>query len=171
MIATPMNEMKFGVIGTGRMAANMMAAFAHVPSVKVVAVASASQDRAAQFAKNFLVPKAYGSIEAMLKDREMDAVYIANSNERHAATVLLALNAGKAVLCEKPMGIDASEARQIMAAAQQAGKLCMEAMWTPFLPAYQRLFELAKDRTLGAAQHLYTDFGYPVTSTASALAL
>lgn len=171
MIATQMNEMKFGVVGTGRMAANMMAAFAHVTGLKVVAIASASQDRAAQFAKTFRVPKAYGSTEAMLKDQEIDAVYIANSNERHAATVLMALNAGKAVLCEKPIGIDVSEARQIIAAAQRAGKLCMEAMWTPFLPAYQRMFELAKDPTLGSAQHLYTDFGYPVTSTASGLAL
>ncbi len=162
-----MNEIKFGVIGTGRMAANMMAAFAHVPGLKVVAIASASQERAARFAEAFLVPKAYGSSEALLADHDVDAVYIANANERHAATVSLALQAGKAVLCEKPMATGAAEARQIMAAAQRAGTLCMEAMWTPFLPAYQRLFELANDPSLGTAQHLYTDFGYPAAGTSA----
>jgi predicted dehydrogenase len=156
-----MNEIRFGIIGTGRMAATMMAAFAHVPNVKVVAVASGSKERADRFAQLFSIATAYGSSDALLANSQVDAVYIANATESHAANTILALQAGKAVLCEKPIGISVAEAGQITAAAKHAGKLCMEAMWTPFLPAYQRLFKLVNEQGLGVAQHLYTDFGYP----------
>lgn len=157
-----MDEIRFGLIGAGRMSASMLAAFEHVPGARASAVVSSSKAAAERFANDFGIPKAHGSVDALLEDPQIDVVYIANPTECHAADALRALRAGKAVLCEKPLGTTAADAREIMDTARQTGRLCMEAMWTPFLPAYQRLFELYADPVLGAPQHLYADFGYPV---------
>ncbi|MEQ1559312.1 MAG: Gfo/Idh/MocA family oxidoreductase [Methyloglobulus sp.] len=161
-----MSEIKFGIIGSGRMAATMAVAFGKLSGAKVVAVASESAGRAEACSKHFAIPKAYNQIKDLLADSEIDAVYIANATESHAQTTIQALTAGKAVLCEKPIAISAAESEQIEAAAARSGKLCMEAMWTLFLPAYKRLFEMSEARAVGAPLHLYTDFGYPVSQQA-----
>ena len=148
------------------MAAAMMSAFALESGLKVVAVASESRERADNFAKRFGIPQAYGGIEQLLADTQIEAVYIANMTEHHAQGTLKALRAGKAVLCEKPIAISASESKEIEQEATHANKLCMEAMWTFFLPAYQRLFALCEAKVLGTPLHLYSDFGYPVSKEA-----
>lgn len=151
---------KFGIVGTGQMAAVMMGAFKHLPNAKVLAVASESMDRANQFAQQFNIATAYGSLADLLGDASIDAIYIANATEQHAAATIRALQAGKAVLCEKPIATSVADCKQIALAAEKSGKLCMEAMWTHFLPAYQRLFALGQEASLGAPVHLYADFGY-----------
>ena len=148
------------------MAASMMQAFKLLPGARVGAVASESQERADKFAKVFNIPQAYKSTDHFFAASGIDAVYIANANESHAPMTIQALVAGKAVLCEKPIGVSAAEAEEISAAAAQSGKLCMEAMWTLFLPAYRRLFELAEQSNLGLPLHLYADFGYPASKDA-----
>lgn len=158
-------KLTFGIIGTGKMAATMMAAFKLLPSVSVTAVASSSQERAKQFAQHFGLSKAYGSIEALLADPHIQAVYIANATEAHANTVMQALKAGKAVLCEKPMGVTEAEIQQIQAQAELSGILCMEAMWTLCLPAYRRFLELLRNKAIGTPINLYADFGYPADIT------
>ena len=162
-----MSEINFGIIGTGRMAATMMAALTAASGVKILAVSSESKDRAASFAKFHAIPQAYHGIDALLRDERIDAVYIANATENHYQSTLSALNAGKAVLCEKPIAISASESKEIEQAAARAGKLCMEAMWTFFLPTYQRLFKSYEETELGTPLYLYSDFGYPVSKEVS----
>lgn len=157
---------KFAMIGTGIMAANMMEAFKLLSDVQVLAVLSASDERAKTFANQFNIPKHYHALDALLNDKDVDAVYIANATESHFETTMAALKKGKAVLCEKPIAISESEAKQIEKAAQQANVLCMEAMWTHCLPAYQQLFALGQVDTFGEPKHLYADFGYPVSSSA-----
>ncbi len=151
---------KFGLIGTGKMAAVIMDAFKHLPDAKVIAVASESAERAQKFALNFNIPTSYGTLADLLSDKNIDAVYIANATENHANATILALKAGKAVLCEKPIATNEAECKEIELVAEQSGKLCMEAMWTHFLPAYQRMFDLYHDTSLGNPIHLYADFGY-----------
>ncbi len=152
---------KFGIVGTGQMAATMMEAFKHLPDVKVIAVSSESADRAKDFSLRFNIHKSYHSLSDLLNDPEIDAVYIANATESHASSTIQALKSGKSVLCEKPIATSEAESKLVETAAVKSGKLCMEAMWTHFLPAYQRLFELKLDNTLGEPIHLYADFGYP----------
>ncbi len=158
-------KLTFGIIGTGKMAETMMAAFKLLPGTIVSAVASSSQERAGQFAKQFGLGKAYGSIEALLADPDIQAVYIANETEAHGKTVMLALKAGKAVLCEKPMGVTETEIQQIQAEVERTGILCMEAMWTLCLPAYRKFLELLQNNAIGAPIQLYADFGYPADIT------
>ena len=86
---------KFGLIGTGQMAAVMMAAFKHLPNAKVIAVASNSAERAKVFAEQFNIAKSYLSLSDLLNDAEIDAVYIANATEFHGYSTILALKAGK----------------------------------------------------------------------------
>lgn len=161
-----MQKINFGIIGTGLMAATMMEAFKLLPNVKVVAVASESAERANGFAAKFNIAKAYANVDELLSDKTVQAVYIVNLTESHAATTIKALQAGKAVLCEKPIATSEADCKRIAEVAAKSGKLCMEAMWTHFLPAYQQLFELNKAKVLGQPTQLYADFGYPTNSEA-----
>lgn len=161
--AETVQQIKFGIIGTGRMAATMMAAFKQLPQAQVIAVSGSTKARADAFAQQFALAKAYGGIDELLADKEVDAVYIANATENHAQSALAALKAGKSVLCEKPIAISEAETKQIEAEAKRSKKLCMEAMWTLFLPAYQRLFTVQQDKGLGSPLQLYADFGYPTS--------
>ena len=161
-----MKTINFGIIGTGLMAATMMEAFKHVANVNVMAVASESTERATSFAARFNIAKAYGSVDELLNDPVVEAVYIVNLTESHAATTIKALQAGKAVLCEKPIATSEADCQRIQEVAAKTGKLCMEAMWTHFLPAYQALFQLNATQALGKPTQLYADFGYPTNSQA-----
>ncbi|HET8707704.1 MAG TPA: Gfo/Idh/MocA family oxidoreductase, partial [Pseudomonadales bacterium] len=161
-----MNPINFGIIGTGLMAATMMEAFKHLTNARVVAVASDSLERAQGFSARFNIAKAYGNVNELLSDESVDAVYIANLTELHAISTINALNAGKAVLCEKPIATTEGDCIRIQEAAAKSGKLCMEAMWTHFLPAYQALFSLSEQQALGRPVQLYADFGYPTNPEA-----
>lgn len=161
-----MKIINFGIVGTGQMAAAMMGAFKHLPDARVIGVSSESVDRAKSFSQRFNIPKTYHSLGDLLNDREIDAVYIANATESHANSTIQALKAGKSVLCEKPIATSQAESEHIKKEAASSGKLCMESMWTHFLPAYQRLFELSQSKTLGEPIHLFADFGYPANKEA-----
>jgi len=152
---------RFAVIGTGSMAAAMMSTFDHA-SVRVVAVSSRDAARERQFASAFHIPTVGEKVESFLQSSEFDAVYIANASAEHGSTVIAALEAGKAVLCEKPLALSANEAERIADVARRTGKLCMEGIWIPILAAYRRFVELARTNACGKLTHLFADFGYPV---------
>jgi len=129
----------FAVIGTGRMAADMMAAFQLLPQVKVIAVFSKSKKRAHDFASSFNISNHYDDLNELLDDQTIDAVYIANETESHFETTVNCLKKHKAVLCEKTIAITEAEANIISAEAKKADVLCMESMWTHCLPAYNKV--------------------------------
>ncbi|ARR53661.1 oxidoreductase [Rhizorhabdus wittichii DC-6] len=95
-------------------------------------------------------------------EAEADAVYIAGRNRDHAARSLAALAAGKAVLCEKPATMSAAEAEAVVAQAQRVGRLYMEAVATPFLPAVAMALAAARSGRIGALTHVEASFGYRV---------
>jgi predicted dehydrogenase len=143
------------------MAALMLQALRRVADVEVKAVMSPSPNRAREFAAGHGIATAHEKLADLLDDPGIQAIYIANSNGEHAATSIAALRAGKAVLCEKPFAISVAEGRTIVAAARSSGRLFMEAMWTPFLPAYQTLRRLVSEGAAGRPRHLHFEFGYP----------
>lgn len=151
---------RFAVVGTGAMAATMMAAFG-AAGHPVTWVVSRDPDRGRRFAGLFNVPSSGSDLAAALRSDEVDAVYVANAPRDHAAMAMAALEAGKPVLCEKPMAINFAEAERLVAMARRTNTLCMEGMWTFFLPAFKRFFELAETRAFGEPVHLLADFGYP----------
>ncbi len=163
-----MMQVRVGVIGTGRMAETMVATMVRAPEFQVAGVASSSGnlDRARDLAAKFGVLNPYADSAPLLARDDIDFIYIANKTSAHAATSIAALQAGKAVLCEKPFATTLAEGRRVAEAARQSGCLFMEAIWTPFLPAYERLFELARTNVIGAPAHLSASFGYPVSPSA-----
>lgn len=121
------------------------------------AVASRSPERST--ALDPLVVRAdYG---ALLDDPDVDVVYVCLANDQHAEWVVKALDAGKHVLCEKPLGRSAAEARLMAAAAERADRLLVEAVWTRWHPRFRRLAHLATSGALGAISSIESAFTFP----------
>ncbi len=151
----------FGIAGTGRMAARMAMTLQGCPGVRIGAVASATPERARAFADRFGIGTAT-DLAGLAAASELDIVYVANATRHHAATSIALLQAGRAVLCEKPFALTSDEGARVIGAAQRGGAFFMEALWTLALPAYRRLIALAEAGAAGRAASLDFSFGYPV---------
>lgn len=150
---------RFGVVGTGRMAAAMVATLRSA-GAEVTAVASRDGARAARFAAEHGVGNSDADWRELVRRSDVDAVYVANAPADHAVVAIGALVEGKAALVEKPLAADPVMAAQVANAAL-SGRLCMEALWTAFLPAHRRFHALAASGVCGKPIHLQADFGYP----------
>ncbi|GEP26026.1 MULTISPECIES: Gfo/Idh/MocA family protein [Cryobacterium] len=124
---------------------------------KVQAVGSRSQASADAFAAEFGIPTAHASYAELVDDPEVDVIYVSTPHPFHAEHAALALNAGKHVLIEKPIAINAGEARQIVNLAASKNLLVMEALWTRFLPHLVRIREILAAGTLGEVRSLIAD--------------
>lgn len=120
----------------------------------VAAVGSRSIDKARAFAGRFGVPNAHGSYEELVADPSVDIIYVATPHPQHVGAALLALEAGKHVLVEKPFTLNAPEARKIVDLAKEKGLVVLEAMWTRFLPHMKRIHEIIDAGTLGELRSL-----------------
>lgn len=154
---------RWGIFGPGHIAERFATDLALVEDAELVAVASRSADRAHAFASRHGAAFAYGSLDEMLALPDIDIVYVATPNSQHAPDTLAALEAGKHVLCEKPLATSPAEATAMVDAARQRGLFLMEAMWTRFLPSYRRLIELLADGRIGEPQMVEADFGFRAT--------
>lgn len=123
----------------------------------VQAVGSRRADAAAQFAVQHGIPTAHASYDELVADPEVDAIYVASPHPFHAEHASLALNAGKHVLVEKPFTLNADEARELVALAEEKGLVLLEAMWTRFLPHMQRIREILEAGTIGEVRSLIAD--------------
>ena len=112
-----------------------------------------------EFAKEFGLPKAYGSYDELINDPDIDAIYVATPHPAHKENVIAALNAGKPVLCEKPFAVNAQEAKEMVSAASANNVALMEAMWARFLPHYSKIREIIASGVLGNITTVYADHG------------
>jgi predicted dehydrogenase len=126
----------------------------------VVAIASREEHRARDLATKLGIPKAYGSYEALLADPEIEAIYNPLPNHLHAPLTIKALEAGKHVICEKPIALNADEACQIDEAQQKTGRLVAEAFMVRFHPQWQRVHDIVRSGRLGEARTIHTIFSY-----------
>jgi len=152
---------RWGIVGTGWVANEFAKGLRYVSNAQLTAVGSRSLEKAAKFAGVFHVPHAHGNYEALVNDANVDVVYIATPHSRHKVDCLMAIAAGKAVLCEKPFAINADEAAQIINAARSQGIFCMEAMWMRFMPAIRKALEIVRSGAIGRVRMLTADFGVP----------
>jgi len=148
------------VLGTGAVAGRFAEDLALVEGARLQAVASRAYARAEGFAARFRVPRAYESYERLVHDGEVDVVYVATPNDLHAEHCLIVIEAGKAVLCEKPFALNASEGRAIIECARRRGVFCMEAMWMRFSPALREVLELAREGAIGELRLLSAELGF-----------
>jgi len=160
-------RVRWAILGTGSVAQSFAQDLVTTPDAELVAVGSRSLDRARAFAGKLGVRHPYGSYEETVQDPEVDVVYIATPNSRHVTDCLLALDADKALLCEKPFAQTADEARTIIEVANRKNVFCMEAMWTRFLPAVADVCSKIQAGEIGELMSITPDFGYPSEAAAT----
>lgn len=141
--------LRWGIVGTGGIAAAFCRDLTLLPDHAVVAVGSRSQGSADRFADEHAVPTRHSSYAALAADPRVDAVYVATPHPAHHDAALLAIEAGKAVLVEKPFTMNAAQARSLVSAARDRGTFLLEAMWTRFLPHVTAIRELLSSGALG----------------------
>lgn len=160
-----MNERtRWGILGTGRIANSFAEGLSVLPEAKLTAVGSRSADGARTFGEKWNVPNRHASYEALAADTEVDAVYVATPHSEHLSNTVTCLEAGKAVLCEKPLAVNAEQGRAMVKAARENGVLFMEGMWSRFPPGMTKVRELAASGTLGELRSLQADFGFRAKS-------
>ncbi len=169
---TAPTSLRWGILGTGAIASSFVADLALLADAEVVAVGSRSQTGADGFGERHGIPRRHGSYAALVADGGVDVVYVATPHTAHHANALLAVQAGKPVLVEKPFTVDARQAREVFAAAESRGVFVMEAMWTRFLPWVTALVGLIDDGGLGQVLAVDADFGtrFPHDPTSRLLA-
>ena len=160
-------EIRWGIVGPGRIAESVLPDFAHVPNARPVAVASRSQERADAFAARHGIARAHGSYAAILADPGVDVLYVATPHAQHSAFALAALRAGKALLVEKSFTVTTAGAAEVVDLARQTGVFTMEAMWTRFQPAVVTLRELIADGAIGEVRSVQADLGVARTYEAT----
>jgi predicted dehydrogenase len=153
-----MSEFKWGILGTGGIARAFAKDLSLLEGHRVVAVGSRSAASAADFVSHFPDATGYGTY-AELVTADVDAIYVATPHTFHAENSLLALNAGKPVLCEKPFTINAQEARAVIDRAHELKLPLLEAIWTRFLPHIQQVREILNSGVLGDIHTVIADHG------------
>ena len=151
---------KWGILGPGKIARKFAKGLSEVPGAELYAVASRSEAKAEEFAKEFNAPKFYGSYEDLVNDEEVDIIYIATPHVFHYEQTLLCLKHKKAVLCEKPFAMNKEQVNEMILTAKKENIFLMEALWTYFLPHYQYVLELVKSEKFGKITGLEADFGF-----------
>ncbi|MET0792797.1 MAG: Gfo/Idh/MocA family oxidoreductase [Polyangiaceae bacterium] len=153
-------QLRWGIISTGSIAHTLARALAKSSTGELVAVASRSQEAACNFAREFGVPHAHASYEALLANPEVDVVYIATPHPSHAEWVVQAARAKKHVLCEKPLGMNHAQVSRMVQAAREHDVFLMEAFMYRCHPQTQRLVALLKSGTLGQVKAIQATFGF-----------
>ncbi len=157
-----MNKVRWGVLGTAKIAREKVIPATQASQTGIVtAIASRELALAKSVANQLGVEKAFGSYDALLADAEIDAVYIPLPNHLHVPWSLRAIEAGKHVLCEKPIGLSLAEAQQLLEAANAHPRLkVMEAFMYRFHPQWIKARQLVRDGRIGELRTIHTDFSY-----------
>ncbi|HFA47906.1 MAG TPA: Gfo/Idh/MocA family oxidoreductase [Bacteroidetes bacterium] len=154
---TPIN---WGILAPGRIAHKFASDLGLVKNARLHAVASRSLKRAQAFARQYGAAHAFGSYEEMAKCPGLDVVYIASPHTGHHAHSLLFLKNKTAVLCEKPLAMNAGQVREMVAAARNNDTFLMEAIWTRFIPVFEKTLEMVKEGIIGELNTIRADFGF-----------
>lgn len=150
----------WGILATGRIAGIFAQGVARSQHSRLVAVGSRALPNAERFAREFGVPRAHGSYEALLADPEVQAVYIAVPHPQHVEWAVKAAEAGKHILCEKPIGLNRAEAMVMAEAACEHGVLLMEAFMYRCHPQTAKIVELVRSGALGEVKLVQASFGF-----------
>ncbi|QEN04889.1 Gfo/Idh/MocA family oxidoreductase [Thiospirochaeta perfilievii] len=154
--------MNVGIIGTGKIAEKLAEAINRVEGAVLYAVSSRSLDKARAFAEKFNVKLWFEGTDDFYKQESIDLVYIATPNSSHYSQTIEALDNNKAVLCEKPFALNSLESRQMFSKANEKNLLLVEAMWSKYFPAVDRVKAILDSGDLGTITHIHGDLSYPL---------
>lgn len=160
-MADPEGRVGWGVVSTGHIASTFAGDLALLTDqAALVAVSSRNVDNAREFADRHGFARAYGSAEELAADPDVDVVYVASIHSDHFRSATLCLEAGKAVLVEKPLTTSAADSTELIATAERSGAFLMEAMWTRTHPLIRKAAEVVASGELGEIRHVSANFGF-----------
>ena len=150
----------WGIIAPGRIANRFAQSFSAIEDSQLFGVASRNKDSATQFAAKYHIPTVFDSYADLIASPHIDAIYIASPHRFHFDTAKDCLQAGKAVLCEKPLTVTSDQAKELFAIAQQHNTFLMEALWSRFLPAWVQIKKWVQEGKIGELETIYSTFGF-----------
>jgi D-xylose 1-dehydrogenase (NADP+, D-xylono-1,5-lactone-forming) len=161
-----MTVLRWGILGPGRIATRMVGAVAGCARGELVAVGSRDAGRAAQFAADHKIANSFGSYDALVASPDVDVVYIALPNHLHVPWTIRALEAGKHVLCEKPLALAPHEVDEIAAACERTGRIAVEGFMYLHHPQILRTLEIVRSGVLGPLEVINGTFSFFLTNEA-----
>ena len=160
-------QLNWGIVGPGKIAHKFVQDVQRLPQHRVMAVSSRSQQRSDDFAATYNIPHAYDNHLDVLRDVDVDIVYIASPHPMHARLSIDALNHKKHVLCEKPLGVNTAEVKSMISAARDNNVFLMEALWSRFNPTINELYNRIKNGDIGEVNYINADFSFAADITNS----
>ena len=154
-----MSEYRWGILGAGQIAHEFAKGLRAVPGAVLHSVCSRTSDKVTGFGSLYGVEHTFTDMNAFLADSQLDIVYVATPNRLHAEQAERCIRAGKHVLVEKPFALNAEQAGMVVDAARTHKRLCMEGMWSRFVPAYQKVLEEVRGGAVGEIRYLSASFG------------
>jgi predicted dehydrogenase len=155
-------RVRFGILSVAKINERLIPAFHKAQNAELVGIASRSLDKAQRAAETNRIPQAFGSYEALLDDRHIDAVYIPLPNHLHAEWTMKAAERGKHVLCEKPLAADAAEAERLIAFCRKKGVRLLEGFMWPHHPRTEKLREFLDFGGVGEVRRVTSAFTFPL---------
>ena len=152
--------LRWGIVGLGNIAHQFMEDLRLVEKAQAVAVASRTVKKAAEFAGRYGVKKYYANYHKLFEDPEVDIVYIATPHDSHAGLSIAAMDAGKHVLCEKPLAVNRQQVESMVEAARQNNVFLMEALWSKFNPTIRECLHLVENGAIGSVNYVNADFTF-----------
>ncbi len=159
-------RLRWGVIGTAGINDRVVPAIQGSQHGELVAIASRTTDRARAQAARFGIPRAYAPYDDLLADQDVEAVHLVLPNHLHREWTLRALAAGKHVLCEKPMALDAAQAQEMVGAAADAGRVLVEGFMYGHHPRYDRAADVLRSGRIGPVRGVTATFTFDASDEA-----
>lgn len=147
-------------MGAGRIARKFAADLKYVDNAELIAIGSRSRESAEEFAAEFPLKYKHGSYEELVANNDVDVIYIATPHNLHYDCTLLCLHHNKAVLCEKPFAMNSAQTREMISVAKEKKIFLMEALWTKFMPHYNKTLELVRNGSIGEIKSVLVNFGF-----------
>jgi predicted dehydrogenase len=155
-----MKDITWGIIGPGKIANKFATALELVEGARLGAIATRDAARGREFAMRHGIASVYEDYALLAADPVIDAIYVATPHGFHAEHSILCLRQGKAVLCEKPLALNAREVGEMIDASRESRAFLMEAMWTRFIPLMRSIMELVASGQIGVVKYIRADFGF-----------
>ncbi len=151
---------KWGILGPGSIAHKFAEGLEVLDNAELYAVVSRSTDKAESFGEKYHIKKRYSNYDDFCNDKDIDIVYIATPHPMHKKFCIMCMEAGKSVLCEKPVAMNERELTEMISCAKKNNVFFMEAMWTRFLPSIVKVRELLRNDKIGKIKRVTADFAF-----------
>jgi dihydrodiol dehydrogenase / D-xylose 1-dehydrogenase (NADP) len=152
-------KIRWGILATGGIAHKFADDLKLLPEARIIAIGSRNRETAERFGDQYEIPYRFGSYQELVECPEVEVIYIGTPHPFHKENTILALNAGKVVLCEKPFALNAQEAREMIELARAKELFLMEAMWARFTPLFQQLKNWIREGLIGEVRLIQSDYG------------